>query len=518
MIESGGIIMHKTNILLQASLLLFIACKDQPELKYQKPNIIYILADDLGYGELGCYGQDKIETPNIDALAENGMLFTQHYTGSPVCAPARCVLLTGQHSGHAQIRGNDEWAERGDVWNYETMNKDPRLEGQRPVKAGTQTLGTLLQKAGYKTGIVGKWGLGGPLTEGIPNEQGFDFFFGYNCQRQAHTYFPVHLWKNREKVHLNNEVIPPHSKLPQDADPYHIDSYNNFRLSEYAPDLMQKELIQFIRENKDQPFFMYYATPIPHVPLQAPDQWVDFYLKKFGDEKPYLGNNGYFPHRYPHAAYAAMISYFDEQVGEIVKILKELGLYDNTIIMFSSDNGPSFNGGTDSPWFNSAGPFKSEQGWGKANLTEGGIRVPMIVQWPGKIKPGKQSHLLSAHYDVLPTICEIVGIAPEGKYDGLSFLPELKGLGNQPKHDFLYWEFPASGGQQAVRTGQWKGIRKNIFNDDLHIQLFNLEEDVQEQNDVSADHPDVIKIIENLFLKEHTTSENERFRFKQLGE
>ncbi len=517
--------MNKTTILLPATILLFSACQNQPkknvtlsEVEGLKPNIIYILADDLGYADLGCYGQKKIETPNIDALAENGMRFTQHYTSSPVCAPARCMLLTGLHSGHAQIRGNDEWADRGDVWDFEAMANDPNLEGQRPLKPGTQTIGTLLQQAGYKTGVVGKWGLGGPLTEGIPNKQGFDFFYGYNCQRQAHTYFPVHLWKNTEKVPLNNKMVPPRTGLPEGADPYAPESYSDFWLTDYASELMQNELIQFIKENKDEPFFMYYANPIPHVPLQAPKRWVDYYVKKFGDEEPYTGDRGYFPHRYPRAAYAAMVSYFDEQVGEIVATLKELDLYENTLILFSSDNGPSFNGGTDSPWFDSAHPFKSEQGWGKANLTEGGIRIPMIAQWPGKIEPGTETELISAHYDVLPTLCELVGTEPEGKIDGISFLPTLLGEENQEKHEFLYWEFPASGGQQALRMGKWKGLRKNIFKDDLHIQLFDLEEDVQEQNDVSAQYSEIVQKIESIFLQEHTPAEIERFKIKQLGD
>jgi arylsulfatase A-like enzyme len=353
------------------------------------------------------------------------MRFTQHYTSSPVCAPARCMLLTGKHSGHAQIRGNDEWAERGDVWDFEAASNNPYLEGQRPMKPKTQTIGKLLQHTGYKTGIVGKWGLGGPLTESIPNKQGFDFFFGYNCQRQAHTYFPMHLWKNTEKFPLNNKLVPPRTTLPNGTDPYDPESYNDFWLNDYASELMQKELIQFIKDNKDQPFFMYYANPIPHVPLQAPKRWVNYYLKKFGDEDPYLGDKGYFPHRYPHAAYAAMVSYFDEQVGEIVTTLKELGLYENTIIMFSSDNGPTFNGGSDSPWFDSAKPFKSEQGWGKAYLTEGGIRVPMIAHWPAKIESGTVTDIISAQYDVLPTLCEIAQVEPPENIDGISFLPTL---------------------------------------------------------------------------------------------
>jgi arylsulfatase A-like enzyme len=512
--------MKKSTVLLPSSLLIILSCQSQQtvEKEHTKPNIIFVLADDLGYGDLGCYGQQKIETPNIDALATNGIRFTQHYTSSPVCAPARCMLLTGLHSGHAQIRGNDEWADRGDVWDFEAMAKNPNLEGQRPLKEGTQTIGTQLKQAGYKTGIVGKWGLGGPLTEGIPNKQGFDFFYGYNCQRQAHTFFPVHLWKNTEKVPLNNKMVPPRTNLPEGADPYDPESYNDFWLTDYASELMQDELIQFIKNNKNEPFFMYYANLIPHVPLQAPRRWIDYYMKKFGDEEPYTGDKGYFPHRYPRAAYAAMVSYLDEQVGEIVALLKELGLYENTIIVFTSDNGPSFNGGTDSPWFDSANPFKSEQGWGKANLTEGGIRIPMIVQWPGKIEPGTKTNLISAHYDILPTLCEMVGIEPEGKIDGISFLPTLLGEGIQNNHEFIYWEFPESGGQQAVRMGKWKGIRKNIFKDEMQIRLYNLEEDVQEQNDVSDQHQEIVQKIDSIFLKEHTPAELDRFKIKQLGD
>jgi arylsulfatase len=497
-------------------LLSSISCKTELKENNTKPNIIYILADDLGYAELGCYGQEKIETPNIDALATNGIKFTQHYSGAPVCAPSRCVLLTGKHLGHAQIRGNDEWADRGPVWDFEAMAKDPNLEGQRPLKQGTNTIGRLLQSAGYKTAVVGKWGLGAPLTEGIPNKQGFDFFYGYNCQRQAHTFFPVHLWKDTTKILLNNRMVPPRTKLPEGTDLYNPESYKDFWLTEYSPELMQNEVINFIKENRDEPFFMYYATPIPHNPLQAPKRWVDFYVKKFGDEEPYDGSRGYFPHRYPHACYAAMVSYLDEQVGEIVSTLKDLGLYENTIIMFSSDNGPTYTGGADSPWFDSAKPFKSEYGWGKGNVNEGGIRVPMIAQWPGKTEPGTETELISAFYDVLPTFCELTGIEAPKDIDGISFLPTLLGQGIQEKHEFLYWEFPESGGQQAVRMGKWKGIRKNIDKDSLHVQLYDLNEDIQELNDVSSQFPDIVQKIESIFRIEHEMAEMEKFRMPAL--
>jgi arylsulfatase len=504
------------SVFLLLILLSVMSCNTSEKEKLSKPNIIYILADDLGYAELGSYGQEKIETPNIDALATHGMRFTQHYSGAPVCAPSRCVLLTGKHLGHAQIRGNDEWAERGPVWDFEAMAKDPNLEGQRPLKTGTITIGTLLQSAGYKTAVVGKWGLGAPLTEGIPNKQGFDFFYGYNCQRQAHTYFPVHLWKDTTKVLLNNKMVPPNTKLPAGADIYNPDSYADFWLNDFSADLMQAEVVNFIKENKDKPFFMYYASPIPHNPLQAPKRWVDYYLNKFGDEEPYLGNKGYFPHRYPHACYAAMVSYLDEQVGEIVATLKDLGMYENTIIIFTSDNGPTYTGGSDSPWFDSAKPFKSEFGWGKGNVNEGGIRVPMIAQWPGKITPGTETDLISAFYDVLPTFCEISGVEVPNDVDGKSFLPTLLGKENQEKHEFLYWEFPESGGQQAVRMGKWKGIRKNIKKDSLQVQLYNLEDDIQELNDVSSQNPEIVKEIETIFKNEHEMAEMEKFQMKAL--
>lgn len=496
---------------------LFSDCGDA--VRERQPNIIYILMDDLGYAEVGCFGQEKIETPNIDALAESGIRFTQHYSGAPVCAPARCVLMTGMHLGHAQIRGNDEWGDRGPVWDYAKAVDDPNLEGQRPLKAGTQTLGRLLQGAGYKTAIIGKWGLGAPLTDGIPNKQGFDFFFGYNCQRQAHTYFPKHLWKDTSKVWLNNKLVVPGTKLQEAADPLDESSYADFWLEEYSPDLMQKEALNFFNENRDRPFFLYYATTIPHAALQAPPRWVKYYHEKFGDEDPYLGQAGYFPHRYPRAAYAAMVSYFDEKIGELVAELKKLGIYENTLIIFTSDNGPTYNGGTKSEFFDSAKPFRSEQGRGKGSVYEGGIREPMIASWPGKIVPGTETDHISAFYDVLPTLCEVSGAGIPDGIDGISFLPTLLGKQNrQKKHEFLYWEFPESGGQQAIRMGNWKGIRRGIRKGNLQIELFNLAEDTLEANDVADQNPEIVQNMEQIFKNEHTQAEIERFRMEALGD
>ncbi|MEM9161373.1 MAG: arylsulfatase, partial [Verrucomicrobiota bacterium] len=438
--------------------------------------------------------------------------------GSAVCAPARCVLMTGKHTGHAHIRGNDEWGERGDTGNFAMAVEDPNLEGQRPLPVRTKTVGRLLQGVGYKTAVVGKWGLGAPLTEGIPTKQGFDFFFGFNCQRQAHTLFPRHLWRNEEKVWLKNELVVPGTKLPEGADPSDPGSYAKYELDEYAPTLMMDEAIGFIEENKEGPFFLYFATPIPHVPLQAPKRWVEYYQDKFGSEEPYLGNKGYFPNRTPRATYAAMISYLDEQVGEMVEKLKELGLYENTLILFSSDNGPTFNGGSDSPHFDSGKPFKSERGWGKGYLHEGGIRVPMIAHWKGKIEEGSESEHISAFWDVLPTLCEAAGADIPEDVDGLSFLPELLGESGQAEHPHLYWEFPAYQGQQAVRMGKWKGIRKNIFKGNLTLELYDLEKDPREQVNLAGNYREIVEEMEAIMTRERVTATLEKFRMKELGD
>ncbi len=499
-----------------AALIMLAGCMSQQEEK--KPNIIYILADDLGYAELGSYGQELIETPQLDKLAANGMRFTQHYAGAPVCAPSRCVLLTGQHAGHAYIRGNDEWAVRGEVWNYAKAVDDPNLEGQRPMPDSIPTIGNILQQAGYKTAIVGKWGLGAPLTDGIPNNRGFDFFYGYNCQRQAHTLTPKHLWKNKEKVWLDNDLVVPGTKLDSAADPYDLASYSKYFQKDYAPKLMQDEVLGFIERNKDNSFFLYYATPLTHAPLQIPQEFVDKYVKKFGDEEPYIGNRGYFPNRYPRATYAAMVSYLDSQVGEIVQKLKDLGLYENTLIIFSSDNGPTYNGGTDSPFFDSAKPFKSEYGWGKGFTHEGGIRVPMIASWKGKIAPGSTSELISAFWDVLPTLADVAGVNAPENIDGISFLPELLDNGEQKQHEFLYWEFPSYTGQQAVRMGDWKAIRRKIFKGSMEIELYNLQNDPTEQHNVASENPEIIKRIAELMKQEHTSALLDRFKIEQLGD
>lgn len=508
--------MNRIFLSLLATIWIF-GCS-APEEKPIKPNIVYILADDLGFGEVGYQGQEKIHTPNIDALAASGMVFTNHYSGAPVCAPARCILLTGKHGGHAYIRGNDEWRERGEVWDYAKAAADPNLEGQRPLPTGTMTLASLLQGQGYKTGIVGKWGLGAPTTESIPTKMGFDYFYGYNCQRQAHNLYPPHMWENETKVPLNNPIVVPNTKLDSEADPNDPASYAKYQQQDYAPTLMHEKVLSFLEESKDEPFFLYYASPLPHVPLQAPVEDVDKYETEFGDEAPYDGSRGYFPNRYPHATYAAMITLLDQQIGEVREKLKELGLEENTIIVVTSDNGPTYTGGVDFDYFESSKPFTNGYGRTKGFVYEGGIRIPMLVSWPGKVQAGSTSDHISAFYDVMPTICDLLGIPVPADADGKSFLPTLLGQ-EQEEHDYLFWEFPEYGGQQAVRMGKWKAVRQNIVKEEnLEIELYDLSIDPKEQHNVAEANPELVKKMEEIMKKEHTTPEIDRFKMAALGD
>jgi len=468
----------------------------------QRPNIIYILADDLGYGEIGVFGQKLIETPNIDNLAKSGMIFTDHYSGAPVCAPARSVLLTGNHSGNTHIRANGEWSERGNVWSFKAMLEDPYLEGQRPLLDSITTVAQVLHDNGYKTGMVGKWGLGAPLTNSIPNKKGFDFFYGYNCQRQAHTYYPTHLWKNETRDLLDNYIVTKQEGL-DGLDPNEPESYSKYNQNDYAPTLMHKEALNFISRNQSTSFFLYYASPIPHLPLQAPKKWVNYYQKKFGKEIPYTGKS-YYPNKTPRATYAAMISYLDEQVGELIEKLKEINQYENTLIIFTSDNGPSWVDHVDYKFFNSTGKFVNSRGTMKGSVSEGGIRVPMIASWPNKIKAGSKSNHISAFYDFFETACDVAGIDNEILTDGVSFYPEMIG-GVQAKHDYLYWEYPASGGLQAIRMGKWKGVKNNLFKNPSKLKLFDLSYDEKELNDVSSKNPEIVKELEQKLKEAHST-------------
>jgi arylsulfatase A len=457
-----------------------------------KPNVIFILADDLGYGELGCYGQEKIRTPNIDKLAVEGMKFTQHYSGSPVCAPSRCVLLTGKHTGHAYIRNNDEMGYRGEVW------RNPNLEGNRPMLENTYTIGRMFQEAGYTTGAIGKWGLGGPENSGDPNNQGFDHWYGYLCQRMAHNYYPIHLWRNREKhVLAQNKYFYPHQRLPEDRDPYDRTSYAPYSGKQYSMDMMANEALWFIRENKDRPFFLYLPFPVPHAAIQVPEDSLQEYEGAF-PETPYKGEKGYLPHPAPRAGYAAMITRMDREIGKIMALLKELGLDDKTLIFFSSDNGPTFNGGTDSEFFKSAGPLRGL----KTMLYEGGIRVPLVARWPSKINPGTVSEHISAFWDFLPTFAELVGTKPPSDIDGISILPTLLGDNEKQEfHEFLYWEY---GGRQAVRMGDWKAYRQDV---NSRIELYNLKDDIAEQHNLAEKNHDMVSKMKEIMRDARTESE-----------
>ncbi len=434
-----------------------------------RPNIIYILADDLGYGDLGCYGQKTIRTPNIDKLADEGMRFTDHYAGSTVCAPSRCCLMTGFHTGHALVRGN----------------------AHVPLRPSDVTVAELLKEAGYSTGIIGKWGLGEPDSTGVPNRQGFDYWFGYLNQRHAHNYYPKYLWRNEEKVELKNEVN--HVIGGRDRTPGGVAT----KRVEYSHDLFAEESLDFVEQNKAKPFFLYLALTIPHANNEARQEGMEV-----PSLEPYADKD--WPE--PQKGHAAMITRMDGDVGRLMAKLKELRLDKNTLVMFTSDNGPHKEGGADPTFFNSSGPLRGY----KRALYEGGIRVPMIARWPGKIQAGSVSHHPSAFWDFLPTCCELIGVeAPEG-IDGISMVPILLGRpGEQREHEFLYWEFHEQGKRQAVRMGDWKGIRQNVAkNPNGPIELYNLKNDISEKNNVAVRHPGIVAKIEECMKSARTTSEH----------
>lgn len=444
-----------------------------------KPNIIYILADDLGYGDLSCYGQEKFSTPNIDKLAKEGMLFTQHYAGSAVCAPSRSTLMTGLNTGHTPIRGN----------------KGVEPEGEYPIPKATFTIAELLKEKGYSTGAFGKWGLGGPGTEGDPLKQGFDAFYGYNSQMLAHNYYPDHLWDNEDMVLLTeNEGV------------------NN---RQYAPDLIHQKALSFIEKNKKAPFFLFYASVLPHAELVAPEAYMSKFIGKFQPEKAFVGTDtgknfrkgGYASQANPHAAFVAMITLLDNQIGEIVSKVKELGLEDNTIIIFTSDNGPHKEGGADPDYFNSNGPFRGY----KRDLYEGGIRVPMIVKWKGKIEEGSKTDHISAFWDVMPTLAKIVGTKIKNAIDGISFLPTLLNKGIQKQHKYLYWEFHELNGRQTIRQNSWKLIKYDV-NKNGKYELYNLENDLSETNDLATKMPE--KVVKLAKILKSSRIESKVFQFK----
>ena len=453
-----------------AAALTLPGCQDNflrpPKPSPTKPNIIYILADDLGYGDLGCYGQKNIKTPHLDRLAAEGMKFTDHYAGSTVCAPSRCVLMTGLHTGHSYIRGN----------------RSVRPMGQTPLPADSVTVANLMQKVGYATGLIGKWGLGGPGSTGHPNKQGFDYFFGYLCQGHAHNYYPEFLFRNDEQVPLKNKIAKPRPNGSGVAT----------EKIEYSHDLFAKEALQFVNKHRRQQFFLCLTLTIPHANNEA---------GKKGMEVPDYGiyKNQDWPD--PQKGAAAMITRMDSDIGRLMSLLKKLNLDDNTLVMFSSDNGPHREGGNDPDFHNSNGPLRGI----KRDLYEGGIRVPMIARWPRKIKAGSTTTHLSAFWDFLPTCCDIAGVQSPDGIDGISFFPVLLGQSQkQNQHKFMYWEFHERKIKQAVRMGPWKAVRFVAQN---KTELYNLKSDLGENNNIADQHPEILARIQNYLKTARTPSQ-----------
>lgn len=464
----------------------------------KKPNIIYIYADDMGYGELGCYGQAKIKTPHLDAMAKEGMRFTQHYTGAPVCAPARGMLMTGRHSGHSYIHGN-----------YELGGFEDSTEGgQMPLLEHTFTIAKMLKKAGYATAAIGKWGLGMINTSGDPNQQGFDYFYGYLDQKQAHNHYPTHLWENGRWDTLKNPVITVHK--PLDSTQATDKDFAYFRGKEFAPAKLTQKALAYLDKHAQEPFFLYLPYTLPHLSLQAPEEYVKKYIGQF-DEQPYYGQKGYAATRYPLSTYAAMISFLDDQVGIILDKIKKLGLDENTIIFFSSDNGATFDvGGANRHFFNSNGGLRGA----KTDLFEGGIREPFIARWPGRIKAGTVNPHVSVQFDLMATLAELTNQKIEPT-DGISFLPALLGKdAQQQKHAYLYFEFPENGGQLAVRMDNWKGVKRDMRqHPENPWLLFDLSKDVNETTDIAAQHPELVTRFEAIVKKEHRNAHIREWEF-----
>ncbi|MDP6525436.1 MAG: arylsulfatase [Kiritimatiellia bacterium] len=435
-----------------------------------KPNIIYILVDDLGYGDVGCYGQEIIKTPNLDRMAAQGMRFTDHYSGSTVCAPSRCVLMTGKHTGHSTVVNNAE------IPRDTIPMGDRGAAGQAPLKEGEMTLGRLAKKAGYNTACIGKWGMGSRHSSGDPNKVGFDHFFGYYDQRDSHFFYIDWLWRNGDPVELKDNP-----KLK----------------TRYSHDLLFEESVKWITQHKEKPFFLYLTFTIPHAELIVPEDSMKPY-EGIEERKPWGNPKAdyrierkqwglYNPCEKPHQTFAGMVSRMDRDVGRILDLLKELKIDENTLVMFSSDNGPHSEGGADPRFFNSAGPLSG----GKRSLLEGGIRVPFIAWQPGRIKAGSTSDHPSAFWDVMPTVCELIDVEIPADTDGISFLPTMYGSGAQKKHDYLYWQYA---GQQAIRRGNWK-----VVGNEKNARLFDLKTDIAEKRNLAKEQPELVAELKALF-------------------
>lgn len=426
----------------------------------QTPNIVYIMADDLGLGDLGCYGQQQIQTPHIDGLARDGMMFMRHYSGSSISAPSRCALLTGKHTGHAAIRGNKPVV-LADGEKYDT-----------PLPAGETTVATLLKQKNYRTACIGKWGMGGPGSEGHPERHGFDYFYGYLGQGHAHSYYPPFLFENQTKVMLGRK--------------------------HYSHHLIVEKALDFIDRNAEAPFFLYFSPTIPHAELSVPDEHLAQYDGRF-EETPFAGGH-YCAQPKPRAAYAAMVTLLDTNVGQIIDLLKRKGIYENTIIIFTSDNGVHQEGGHNPAYFNSNAGLRGI----KRDFYEGGIRAPFIVSWHGVVAPGSRSSHVSAFWDFLPTVCDIAGVPIPSGIDGISYLPTLKGQ-PQPEHDYLYFEFYEKKGTRAVIQDDWKLLLLQAGSPkQAHYELYHLATDPKEQRNVVALYPERAEQLKTLMKQAHT--------------
>ena len=469
--------LFKNALMLAGGAAALASCASGQKQKEQLPNVVFILADDLGWGDLSCYGQQRFETPNIDRLAQNGLRFTQCYSGTTVSAPSRSCLITGTHSGHTAVRGNREM----------------KPEGQFPLPEGSETIFHDMKAAGYRTSAFGKWGLGSIGSTGDPQAQGVDQFYGYNCQLLAHSYYPDHLWDNDKRIELTDNC---------DEVPYGQGTYSQ--------DLIHGKALEFLEDAaKDgEPFFMWYPTVIPHAELIVPEDSIIQKFRGAYPEKPFKGTDqgmpgfrhgGYVSQEYPHATFAAMVYRLDVYVGQIVDKLKELGLYDNTIIIFSSDNGPHMEGGADPDFFDSNGPWRGY----KRDVYEGGIRVPMIVAWPDHIKPGTETDFMCSFWDLMPTLRELTGMNVSDDMDGVSLLPLWEGRRGQKEHEYLYFEFQELGGRQAVRQGPWKLVHMAVRTENARYELYNLDSDPGETEDVAELYPEVVERLQGIMREAH---------------
>ncbi len=477
--------------LLRSACLLITLALSAPAA--EKLNVVFILADDLGWGETGCYGQQKIPTPNIDRLAAGGMRFTQHYSGAPVCAPSRCVLMTGRHLGHAEIRGNQQAKVRFPEF----------TEGQHPISGGSPTIAGVFQKAGYATAAMGKWGLGPVGSTGDPNRNGFDLFFGYNCQAVAHSFYPNHLWRNAEKIIINAKPVPGHRRQP--GGEVRAEDWTG---QTYAPKLMIDEAEKFIAARAAHPFFLYLPFIEPHVAIHPPQESVDRFPAEW-DTVPYRGEHGYLPHPRPRAAYAAMIHDLDGYVGRVLTALDRAGVAGRTMVIFTSDNGPTLPGKTASPFhiggadpkfFNSTAGLRGYKG----SVYEGGIRVPLIVRLPGRIPAGAVNETPGYFADWFPTLCDAAGLQKPDALDGESLWPVLAGSGSltSPRKPML-WVFPEYQGQVALRMGDFKLVRQRLKTKAPGPwEVYDLAQDRAETHNLADAHPGLIRQAEDILRRE----------------